>query len=83
DVARLETLITRMHLLEDDYLGGFGSPGSGKLRINDIRLSIRTNGSYLDQPESIGEYATLTELLQKRAEIVEKVKKTLGLGKAQ
>ncbi|MGQ9794674.1 MAG: type III-A CRISPR-associated RAMP protein Csm3 [Anaerolineae bacterium] len=83
DVERLETLFTGMQLLEDDYLGGLGSRGSGKVRFKDIRLSIRTNGSYLDQPESIGEYATLTELLQKRAEIVEKVKKTLGLGKAQ
>ncbi|PWH15968.1 MAG: type III-A CRISPR-associated RAMP protein Csm3 [Ardenticatenia bacterium] len=80
DVERLETLFTGMQLLEDDYLGGLGSRGSGKVRFKAIRLSVRANGSYLDQPKQIGkEYATLTELLQERANIIHEVKKTLGL----
>ncbi|MGC8879886.1 MAG: type III-A CRISPR-associated RAMP protein Csm3 [Anaerolineae bacterium] len=80
DVDRLETLFTGMQLLEDDYLGGLGSRGSGKVRFKAIRLSVRANGSYMDQLKQIGkEYTTLTELLQERANIIREVKKTLGL----
>jgi CRISPR-associated protein Csm3 len=79
DVERMETLFTGMQLLEDDYLGGLGSRGSGKVRFKNIRLSIRANGNYLEQPEQIGEYATLAELLQKRADIIKEVKRKLNL----
>jgi len=79
DVERMETLFTGMQLLEDDYLGGLGSRGSGKVRFKNIRLSIRANGSYLERPEQIGEYATLAELLQRRADIIKEVKRKLNL----
>ncbi|MDW8070873.1 MAG: type III-A CRISPR-associated RAMP protein Csm3 [Anaerolineae bacterium] len=80
DVDRLETLFTGMQLLEDDYLGGLGSRGSGRVRFRNIRLSVRTNNGYLDRPRQIGKrYATLAELLQERAHIIREVKQSLGL----
>lgn len=80
DVEHLETLFTGMQLLEDDYLGGLGSRGSGKVQFRDIRLSVRANDHYLDQPKQIGKrYATLAELLQERAHIIREVKLSLGL----
>ncbi len=79
DVERLEALFTAMQLLEDDYLGGLGSRGSGKVRFANIQLGVRANGSYLDQPQQIGEYPSLSNLLQERATIIKEVKRALGL----
>lgn len=41
DLDMLEVLIEGMQLLEDDYLGGLGSRGSGKVRFQKIRVKVR------------------------------------------
>ena len=41
DVKYLETLVTGMQLLEDDYLGGLGSRGSGRIRFKNIKVNFR------------------------------------------
>ena len=46
DLDRFANVIEGMQLLEDDYLGGSGSRGSGKVAFKEIRLYTRARGSY-------------------------------------
>jgi CRISPR-associated protein Csm3 len=41
DLRRLNVLLEAMQLVEDDYLGGLGSRGSGKVAFKNIRVSFR------------------------------------------
>lgn len=63
DIERLRVVVEGLRLLEDDYLGGLGSRGSGKVRLKDIRVSLRPAKDYLAEPQRLGEYATLHELI--------------------
>jgi CRISPR-associated protein Csm3 len=47
DVERLKTVFEGLQLLEDDYLGGLGTRGSGKVKLSGIRVSLRAGGNYL------------------------------------
>lgn len=83
DVERLETVLEGMQLVEDDYLGGLGSRGSGKVCFKDIKIRVRTREKYLDeaQPEAqpLARFATLGELLAHRAEVIAQIKQALNL----
>lgn len=46
DLPRFERVIEGMQLLEDDYLGGSGSRGSGKVAFRNIRIYTRARGAY-------------------------------------
>ncbi len=46
DIARFKNVVEGMQLLEDDYLGGSGSRGSGKIAFRKIRLYIRARNGY-------------------------------------
>jgi len=46
DVKRFANVIEGMQLLEDDYLGGSGSRGSGKVAFRNIRIYARARGNY-------------------------------------
>ncbi len=61
DINRLDTLIEGLQLMEDDYLGGFGTRGSGKIRLEGIRVFMR-GGDYLAGKQELGEYAGLDAL---------------------
>ncbi|GAB4532380.1 MAG: type III-A CRISPR-associated RAMP protein Csm3 [Anaerolineae bacterium] len=87
DLDRFIHVIEAMQLLEDDYLGGLGSRGSGKIRFESVRLSLRAtrssdgygeeihwpDGGDKDQGFSVG------ELLKRRAEIIAWLKDNLPL----
>jgi len=64
DLARFRTLIRALLLLEDDYLGGQGSRGSGKIRFVDLSIFAKPRAGY-ESPEweehPVG-YPDLTEL---------------------
>ncbi|MFZ5809617.1 MAG: type III-A CRISPR-associated RAMP protein Csm3 [Chloroflexota bacterium] len=45
DLNRLAVLLEAMRLVEDDYLGGLGSRGSGKVTFTNIRVSFRKNAA--------------------------------------
>ena len=51
DIARLQTIIEGFSLLEDDYLGGSGSRGSGKVKIDKIRVLLRAD--YAKDPQEL------------------------------
>ncbi len=72
DVARLRTLVTGLQLLEDDYLGGQGTRGAGKVQLTGIRVTAR-NGDYLAPPAQLGEFDDLPKLIAGLDALVDKV----------
>jgi len=50
DLARFLNVLEAMQLLEDDYLGGLGSRGSGKVQFEALHILCRARNSY-DQLE--------------------------------
>jgi CRISPR-associated protein Csm3 len=46
DLDRFTNVVEGMQLLEDDYLGGSGSRGSGKIVFRNIRVYARARGDY-------------------------------------
>jgi CRISPR-associated protein Csm3 len=46
DLQRFLTVFEALQLLEDDYLGGQGSRGSGKILFQDLAVSCRARNSY-------------------------------------
>jgi len=61
DVERLTVLLEGMKLIEDDYLGGLGSRGSGKVAFRNICLKWRKDPA--EEAKTIGResYPTLAE----------------------
>ncbi len=82
DVAWLRTVLEGMQLLEDDYLGGQGSRGSGKVRFRNIRVRVREGTDYLQPPAVVGEeqYPSLQELAAGWDEIESAIRQKLGIG---
>jgi CRISPR-associated protein Csm3 len=58
DLNRLDVLLEAMRLVEEDYLGGLGSRGSGKIKFRNIQITFRGQG----EPETLGSYPGLDEL---------------------
>ena len=46
DAERFGYLVSGMFLLEDDYLGGSGSRGYGRIEFRDLEISIKTIKDY-------------------------------------
>jgi CRISPR-associated protein Csm3 len=46
DYARLKVVVEALQLVEDDYLGGSGSRGSGKVKFTGITISARSRADY-------------------------------------
>ncbi len=46
DLTRFKTVVTGLQLLEDDYLGGLGSRGSGKVELTNIKVKVKSQGNY-------------------------------------
>ncbi|MEI7470454.1 MAG: type III-A CRISPR-associated RAMP protein Csm3 [Chloroflexota bacterium] len=80
DVDNFSKLILGMQLLEDDYLGGLGSRGSGRVMFKNISLTLRNAQSYNAQVDAKNEgekqsFESLAELVTALTEIQEKLKK--------
>jgi len=46
DIERFGDVIVALRLLEDDYLGGNGSRGYGRIKFDDLSISIKTTEDY-------------------------------------
>lgn len=79
DVERFRTLVEGLQLLEDDYLGGLGSRGSGKVKLQEIEVFVRPGGKYLEVPQKVGEYKNLSALVSDLPDLLRKVTDALGL----
>jgi CRISPR-associated protein Csm3 len=60
DAERLGHVLTAMQLVEDDYLGGQGTRGSGKVIFESLELSCKVGSEYRDgSTKSLGTLADL------------------------
>lgn len=48
DINLLKYVIDGLQLIEDDYLGGYGSRGSGKVAFKNIEIKVRSSVNYAD-----------------------------------
>lgn len=78
DIDRLQTLISAMRLLEDDYLGGHGSRGYGRVSFTSLNIQLKTIDDYRKNNEPLLiSSCTLNEL--NFTEIKNKIDKKLGM----
>ncbi|QWK20607.1 MAG: type III-A CRISPR-associated RAMP protein Csm3 [Hydrogenobacter thermophilus] len=71
DRDKLRLIFDGMKRLEDNFLGGYGSRGSGKVRFEDIKVVFRPADYYKGkaQEKEIGNFRDTDEVLQKFEEI--------------
>lgn len=62
DIARLQTVLQCLQLVEDDYLGGAGSRGSGKVAFRHMKVYARSHQSYAQRHDYPQEFDTLADL---------------------
>lgn len=68
DYDRLKTVIEAMQLVEDDYLGGAGSRGSGKVKFAKIKVSARKREDYSKSVE-FGSFDSVQQLADQFSEL--------------
>lgn len=80
DVGNLKALLAAFQLLEDDYLGGHGTRGAGKVKLTNIHVTLRS-GDYIGAPKELGKakFEDLAELTASLGQIQSEIKSTLGL----
>jgi len=71
DLLLLPKLIEALRLLEDDYLGGSGSRGSGRIRFEDLTITAKPVDKYMEQTPALRQVAAkdLDDLLGQMAAI--------------
>ncbi len=81
DIKRLHTLATGLGLLEDDYLGGLGSRGSGQVKLEDLRLTFRAQSAYLEPAQPLGRasYESVAALAAALPDLQDTARRALGL----
>ena len=52
EIALFDAVLMGMELLEDDYLGGSGSRGSGKIAFRKLRVIFKSR-KYYEDPQSV------------------------------
>ena len=71
DKELLKLLFEGMRLLEDNYLGGSGSRGAGKVKFTDIKVYIRDKDYYIgEQDQEEIKNIKLEEIIHKLDEII-------------
>ncbi len=82
DVENLAVLLEGLKLLEDDYLGGLGTRGSGKVRLKGIAVTLLRGDNYLADPQPVtaeGEpYPDLAALVADHKALLERIATRLG-----
>lgn len=78
DVDHLAEVVKGLVLLEDDYLGGLGSRGSGKVQLKQIEVTMRSQNGMLKAPESLGTFASLRDLVDALPKVQEQIRSRLA-----
>lgn len=76
DIENLKTVFEGLRLLEDDYLGGLGSRGSGKVVLKGIKVTVKKDPLEAATPAT--EYADLAELATDYDALEEKIRQALA-----
>lgn len=77
DVEWFSVLVDGMTLLEDDYLGGSGSRGSGKVVFKDLTLTIKQKDDYRNPQPVQGGYPTLGDFSNDLPNILNEINRLL------
>jgi len=78
DIARLITVVEAMQLLEDDYLGGLGSRGGGKIAFQNLAISARSSKDYGEKVDWPQKVASVAEVLEHREALLQWVRDTIA-----
>lgn len=78
DIEHLRTLVEGLQLLEDDYLGGLGSRGSGKVKLQDINVTLRVGEKYAEEKQPLGSYENLEALVKDLKQIQDQIRQRVG-----
>jgi CRISPR-associated protein Csm3 len=75
DPELLKVVFEGMRLLEDDYLGGYGSRGSGKVRFENIEVILRPKAYYFGErvEERLTQKTTVQDILADYGNIKQKL----------
>lgn len=76
DIDRIKYLVDGMQLVEDDYLGGSGSRGSGRVKFTDIHVTLRSSKDYETQSK-LGFYTELQSLSNDLKQIKQQIAELL------
>jgi CRISPR-associated protein Csm3 len=79
EIENLSSLFEGMALVEDDYLGGMGSRGSGKVAFRNVTINLRKQEGYFTEPVQIAEFEGTSDLITGRSDVKREVRKALGL----
>ena len=69
DYERLKTVIQAMQLVEDDYIGGAGSRGSGKVQFKSIKVTARKRDDYSTSSQFESAFESVQNLADKFDEL--------------
>lgn len=72
ELALFSTVLEGMQLIEEDYLGGQGSRGSGKVCFTNLSLTLKQNVRY-DEPQQVVEAPTLATMQESWNELLSKL----------
>lgn len=81
DIDRLRYVIDGLQLVQDDYLGGYGSRGSGKVCFADLHISARSSQNYSEEEEYTQKFESLKELESKYADVTNWVKQKIQISR--
>lgn len=80
DIEQLSLILEGLTLLEDDYLGGAGSRGSGKVRIDSIEIAIRNHSGATSERMSITSPLNLSDLRKSWQEVQTQLRQGFVVG---
>ena len=70
DVERFAHVLTALSLVQDDYLGGQGSRGSGKVAFENLTLTLKAGRDYQEHTDDRFQGRSLADLLSAQKEVV-------------
>ena len=79
DYDRLKTVVEALQLVEDDYIGGAGSRGSGKVRFEGIKVYARAGVDYATEIP-LGIYEKIQDVLNDFGSIKTKLEQNIKAG---
>lgn len=82
DVGLFMTFLQTLELLQDDYLGGGGSRGSGKIALEDIAVTLKSRKYYKGEETThkLAEGKSFEDIKRQPDDLVKKIEEKLFAG---